>query len=98
MLRLWDREGVQDLDGIGHIGEEDEMRKGTAEEVLKVIEGLKAESNIRRVIQVDEFGWSVIIEHKCYDAYTKKDWWKEVASQTSGTFIEALDFAVIQGS
>ena len=104
MLRLRDREGIQDLDGIGmdkgrsqtdpYDREEDEMKKGTAEEVLKVIEGLKDEENRRVVISVDHFGWQVDIEDKCHNLRTHETFWKPVASWTSATFIEALDMVV----
>jgi len=70
------------------------MKQATAEDVLKVVEGLKDEENRRVVISVDHFGWQVDIEDKCHNLRTHETFWKPVASQTSATFIEALDMVV----
>lgn len=73
------------------------MSKGSAEDVLKVIEELRKEANVKRVIEVDECGWEVQILHKCYDQFERVEFWRLVASKSSETFIEVLDFAVGQG-
>lgn len=63
-----------------------------AEKILNLFEGLKAEPNIKRVIEIDEYGWTGTIYHKCLNAYTHKDWWNESSSITSEDFIGVLDF------
>lgn len=66
-----------------------------AEEVLKVIEGLKDEKNRRITFIMDcFFGWEVIVEDQCNNLRTHETFWNEVARKPTSTFIEALDFAV----